>query len=75
MINIADTKVARRIGEYFIKHICKLREVRFSLRMNCLSVIKLFFQISEKVKKIGVKPWKKAGNTRWCSIWTEYKAP
>lgn len=27
MINIADTKVARRIGEYFIKHICKLRDI------------------------------------------------
>ncbi|VDN40205.1 unnamed protein product [Gongylonema pulchrum] len=29
MIIIADTKVARRIGEYFIKHIQKLQEVFF----------------------------------------------
>ena len=27
MIIVADTKVARRIGEYFIKHIAKLRSV------------------------------------------------
>lgn len=27
MIVIADTKVARRIGEYFIKHIQKLQDV------------------------------------------------
>lgn len=29
MINIADTKMGRRIGEYFIKHISKLHEVIF----------------------------------------------
>ncbi|KAI1727977.1 RNA polymerase i-associated factor PAF67 domain-containing protein [Ditylenchus destructor] len=28
MINIADTKVARRIGEYFIKNIVKLKEIQ-----------------------------------------------
>lgn len=27
MIIVADTKVARRVGEYFIKHIIKLQEV------------------------------------------------
>lgn len=28
MIHVADTKVARRYGEYFIRHIQKLMEVK-----------------------------------------------
>lgn len=44
MINIADTKVARRIGEYFIKHISKLRDV--SLLFFIIYLKKVFIFIT-----------------------------
>uniref|UniRef100_A0A914RXR4 Uncharacterized protein n=1 Tax=Parascaris equorum TaxID=6256 RepID=A0A914RXR4_PAREQ len=34
MIIIADTKVARRIGEYFVKHIQKLQDVISQLPLS-----------------------------------------
>lgn len=45
MINIADTKVARRIGEYFIKHICKLRDVCFIIFLIFLLLKKYYFRL------------------------------
>lgn len=46
MIIIADTKVARRIGEYFVKQIQKLQEVHNALFPKESQTLEIFLQSS-----------------------------
>lgn len=57
MINIADTKVARHVGEHFIRHIQKLQEVQDVLK-------RLDIQKPWSLKSI----WAKRNMTGWFPV-------